>query len=194
MKAKQIQILKYIFFLSLLSFSNLTFGQIGVGTTNPNQSSILDIFSDSKGVLIPRVELQSTTDQTTIVSPEPSLLVFNTGNGGLTEIGYFYWDSSKWVKLVTSDQVSGTDTDPDPTNELIGSLNITNDTLFIVENGITHKVGLNDYLDQNATEVSFDNSGNSLGSDNVQDAVVELLTGIDSINTHTNNNISDISA
>jgi len=55
----------------------------------------------NKGLLIPRVELTSTTDQATIPSPAPSLLVYNLGTGGLTTAGYYYWDGSQWVKFAT---------------------------------------------------------------------------------------------
>src|ERR1017187_602012 len=83
-------------------FSGL-FGQsVGIGTSQfvPDASSILEIRSTDKGVLIPRVSLNSTSDILTIVSPIISLLVYNTNasmtNGGL---GYWYWNGAKWVGL-----------------------------------------------------------------------------------------------
>jgi len=68
----------------------------------PDNSAALDIrdYTD-KGVLIPRIALTSNTDVTTISSPALSLLVYNTGTGGLTPAGYYYWDGSRWVRLVT---------------------------------------------------------------------------------------------
>ena len=71
----------------------------------PDASAILDVSSANKGLLIPRVSLQSTTDVNTIHSPANSLLVFNTnasmsGTGG--GIGYWFWNSSAnaWQKLI----------------------------------------------------------------------------------------------
>lgn len=49
--------------------------QIGVGTQYPDESSILDIESKSKGVLIPRV---TTNERNQIVSPANALLIYNT--------------------------------------------------------------------------------------------------------------------
>lgn len=36
--------------------------QVGIGTLQPHPSAVLDIQSDNKGILIPRVELHSTND------------------------------------------------------------------------------------------------------------------------------------
>jgi hypothetical protein len=68
----------------------------------PDNSAALDIRDfTNKGLLIPRIALTSNTDVTTIPSPALSLLVYNTGTGGLTPAGYYYWDGSRWVRLVT---------------------------------------------------------------------------------------------
>jgi hypothetical protein len=68
----------------------------------PDNSAALDIrdYTD-KGLLIPRIALTGPTDVTTIPAPALSLLVYNTGTGGLTPAGYYYWDGSRWVRLVT---------------------------------------------------------------------------------------------
>ena len=52
--------------------------QIGVGTATPDPSAVLHVQSTNKGVLFPRVSLQSFTDNTTIVNPANSLTIFNT--------------------------------------------------------------------------------------------------------------------
>lgn len=51
---------------------------VGIGTTAPNTSAILDISSTNKGVLIPKVALTSSTDQIAIASPALGLFVYNT--------------------------------------------------------------------------------------------------------------------
>lgn len=66
-----------------------------VGSGNPNTGG------DTRGILFPRVALTSQTDATTIPSPSKSLLVWNTGSGGLTPEGFFYWDGTKWERLST---------------------------------------------------------------------------------------------
>lgn len=51
------------------------FSQIGIGTTEPNETAILDIFSSNKGVLIPRL---STSQRDLIANPAIGLMIYNT--------------------------------------------------------------------------------------------------------------------
>lgn len=87
----------YITSLLLLTV-NLFYAQVGIGTTAPNTSSILDISSANSGLLIPRVSLLSATDVATISSPAISLLVYNSG---FTPNGYYFWNGTVWVQLAT---------------------------------------------------------------------------------------------
>ena len=79
-------------------------GNVGIGTNAPGASALLEIGdgTDSKGILLPRVSLTSTTDATTIASAATSLLVYNTNaamtNGG---VGFWYWDGTQWVRVLT---------------------------------------------------------------------------------------------
>ena len=56
-------------------------GGVGIGTTAPDASAALDIVSSSKGLLLPRV-----ADATSIASPAPGLLVYQTG----APAGFYY--------------------------------------------------------------------------------------------------------
>jgi hypothetical protein len=87
----------YIILLLLLVIAS-THAQVGIGTTSPNASSMLDITSNNSGLLIPRVALTSASDVTTIASPITSLLVYNSG---FAPNGYYYWNGSIWVQLAT---------------------------------------------------------------------------------------------
>lgn len=83
---------------------------IGIGVPIANSSAMLEVKSESKGILIPRIELKSISDTESIdgVVPE-SLLIYNTTNSvplGLFS-GYYYWSlnkvnvaESKWVRLL----------------------------------------------------------------------------------------------
>ena len=51
------------------------YAQVGIGTTTPNASSILDIESTNQGVLVPRL---TTAQINAIANPETGLLVFNS--------------------------------------------------------------------------------------------------------------------
>lgn len=79
--------------------------QVGIGTTNPHPSSILEVVSGNKGLLIPRVALTGRNDVTTIPSPAKSLLVYNTTNTGGTAAndlssGFYFFDGSKWQRML----------------------------------------------------------------------------------------------
>jgi len=76
---------------------------LAVNTTGAtaNASSILDVSSSNKGVLIPRVALTGTTDVTTIAAPASSLLIYNTATVSNVTPGYYYWNGSAWTKVVS---------------------------------------------------------------------------------------------
>jgi hypothetical protein len=63
--------------------TQLFFSQIGINTTVPNQSAMLDIVSNNKGVLVPRIALSSRTDAATIPSPATGLIIYNTTTAGI---------------------------------------------------------------------------------------------------------------
>jgi hypothetical protein len=70
---------KYTVILTVL-FCQMLMAQIGIGTATPDPSAILHVQSTNKGVLFPRVNLQSFTDNTTITNPANGLIVFNTSS------------------------------------------------------------------------------------------------------------------
>ncbi|MBC7412408.1 MAG: hypothetical protein H7331_08130 [Bacteroidia bacterium] len=96
---------------------------IGVNNLTPDASAILDITHTSRGLLIPRLPLTSTTDVVTITSPALSLLVFNTATAGVSPNdvtpGYYYWNGIKWVGLIT----------PPTTNTINSAGNIITSTI-----------------------------------------------------------------
>ena len=92
---------KNIFFVVSLLIVQLGFAQTGIGTTTPNASAKLDVFSTNKGFLPPRVTLTSATDASTIASPAEGLMVYNVGSVGL-QAGYYYWNGSSWATIATA--------------------------------------------------------------------------------------------
>ncbi|MFD3293379.1 hypothetical protein SKC35_06750 [Aquirufa sp. KTFRIE-69F] len=91
--------MKKIVFFFLISVS--VFAQTGIGTTTPNASAKLDVYSTNKGFLPPRVTLTSTTDASTITSPAEGLLVYNLGSVGL-QAGYYFWNGANWATIATA--------------------------------------------------------------------------------------------
>lgn len=61
-------------------FSIVSNAQIGIGTSSPDASSILDLSSTTKGLLLPRM---TALQQTNLVSPAIGLTIFNTTSGQL---------------------------------------------------------------------------------------------------------------
>lgn len=85
--------------LLVLFWGNSAMAQVGINTAAPNPSSILDIKSSDRGILIPQINLQNLQDQRTIANGNvKSLLVYNT-NQTLGD-GYYYWDGLIWQKLL----------------------------------------------------------------------------------------------
>jgi hypothetical protein len=90
---------QHILFFLLISSS--LFAQTGIGTTTPNASAKLDVYSTNKGFLPPRVTLTGVSDATTIASPAEGLLVYNLGSVGL-QAGYYYWNGANWATIATA--------------------------------------------------------------------------------------------
>ena len=63
----------YLLFFMIIT-TNL-FAQVGIGTTTPNASSILDLTSSTQGLLTPRM---TTAQRIAIVSPADGLMVYDT--------------------------------------------------------------------------------------------------------------------
>lgn len=90
--------MKYLFVILSFSCSNVATAQnnIGIGTTTPNSSALLDVSSSNKGLLIPRM----TTVQRNAINPAASaraLMVFDTDSSA-----FFFWTGTIWSKLGTS--------------------------------------------------------------------------------------------
>ncbi|MHA7844484.1 MAG: hypothetical protein ACX93I_14295, partial [Winogradskyella sp.] len=84
--------MKSLAFLFALICFNLSFSQIGIGTTTPDASSMLDIESSTSGLLIPRM---AQANRLAIGSPATGLLVYQT-NGA---VGFWFYDGSSWNQL-----------------------------------------------------------------------------------------------
>jgi len=91
--------------LSCIGLSQLQ-AQVGIGTTSPNESSVLDIQSASKGVLIPRLALEITTTATPVNNPENGLMVYNTKDTNDVVPGFYYWEDTQWLKIQDKNDVS----------------------------------------------------------------------------------------
>jgi uncharacterized protein (TIGR02145 family) len=76
-------------FISLvLLLSTFSFAQVGIGTTTPNASAILDLTSTSKGLLPPRM---NTEQRNLISNPPEGLTIYNTNLKSLETYNGLRW-------------------------------------------------------------------------------------------------------
>jgi len=87
-------------FCILFSFENLIAQNVGIGTTTPDASAILDITSGAKGLLIPRM---TSAQRISIVSPATGLQVYQTDGTK----GFYYFDGTVWAPLGTGGGAGG---------------------------------------------------------------------------------------
>lgn len=79
-------------YLTTLVLSSVINAQVGINTSTPDPSAILDVQSSATkkgGVLIPKVALTSETDVTTINSPATGLMVYSNGGTIVTGDGFY---------------------------------------------------------------------------------------------------------
>ena len=83
------------FYCATLSAQTNTFpstGAAGIGTVTPNASSLLEIKSTSKGILISRM---TQAQRNAIVSPATGLMIYQTNNTP----GFYYYTGTAWTPV-----------------------------------------------------------------------------------------------
>jgi PKD-like domain len=79
----------FAFIIIVSSCMVVTAQNIGIGTTTPAASAALDVTSNSKGFLPPRM---TTAQRNTISSPAAGLIIYNTDCNAFN-----YWNGTAWV-------------------------------------------------------------------------------------------------
>ena len=85
-----------------LFFARAVFAQnqnVGIGTITPDASSLLEMKSTNKGVLVPRM---TTTQRLAITTPANALLVYDINAGC-----FFYYNGTTWVSLCGNSGIAG---------------------------------------------------------------------------------------
>ncbi|TNJ42166.1 hypothetical protein KFZ70_15375 [Tamlana fucoidanivorans] len=88
----------YVIAVLLYSICVDIHAQVGIGTTSPDVSSILEIESTTQGLLTPRM---TSVQRVAIVSPAQGLLVFDTD-----EDAFYFFDGTNWVKLISENSIN----------------------------------------------------------------------------------------
>jgi len=92
----KLELFKYLLVVSLLfTYSSILLAQVGIGTTSPHHSAILDIHSNNKGILLPR--FNKIDRDSKILNPALGLVVYCNDccvNGALS-----IYDGVKWKNI-----------------------------------------------------------------------------------------------
>lgn len=77
---------------------------VGIGTTKPDQSAVLDVSSSSKGLLTPRM---TSVSRNAIQNPAEGLIVYQTD----LLSGFYFFDGKEWKGMTQEKSVAGVDGD-----------------------------------------------------------------------------------
>jgi len=93
--------MKRILLVIFITYIAISFNQsiaqnnnVGIGTITPNASSMLDVVSTNKGMLVPRM---NTAQMNAIPSPANGLIIYNTDS-----LCFCFYKTSAWVSLCTA--------------------------------------------------------------------------------------------
>ncbi|WP_128330518.1 hypothetical protein [Apibacter sp. HY039] len=88
---------------SLSILLNPVGGNVGIGVRSPNSGAILDLTSTTKGLLIPRVSLTSTTTWGLDGTATDGMMVYNTNTSisgdNANGKNFYVWQGSKWQAM-----------------------------------------------------------------------------------------------
>ena len=84
--------MKQILLTILVFVSAIVFAQTGIGTTSPHPSAKLDVSSNNKGLLPPRM---TETERDAISSPADGLVIYQTDG----VVGLYLHNLGSWIKL-----------------------------------------------------------------------------------------------
>ncbi|MDM1346628.1 hypothetical protein HX017_06935 [Myroides marinus] len=91
---------------SLLVSAGFAQTKIGVaGKTNAdvNTNAVLELEAENKGLLLPRVALESIKSFAPLKAHVPGMTVYNTAKIADVVPGFYYNDGTKWQQMVTTD-------------------------------------------------------------------------------------------
>ncbi len=152
--------MKKLLTIVLICFSINAFAQsVGIGTTTPNASAMLDVSSTSKGILIPRM---TKAERQAIGSPADGLIVYQTSPDS---IGFHYYAAFiGWTFLVNGSKGWGLNGNTGITNsDFLGTTD--NSPLIIKANNVfsggVNPLNNNTYLGYNIANALFQGNGNT---------------------------------
>jgi hypothetical protein len=156
---KLLILLPFTFLIFHCSFSQ----SVGIGTTTPAASAQLDITSNNKGMLVPRL---NTAQRTGIASPATGLLVYDTDSTAFAYYTGSAWVFIKGINSVANDWNTLGNSGTNAASNFIG----TTDNIALkfrtanTSSGEIHPTTGNTSLGFNSTPLSGGGSNTALGS------------------------------
>ncbi len=173
----------YVVLLFILSFSlkGQTPNSVGIGTTNPNNSSILHLESSNQGFLMPRL---TTAQISAISAPTVGLIVYNK-----QDQCYWYKHPIGWKRICNTDSLGNIFITSLTTNTLVANTATINNVNFNTALGdsiIVSYVQTNTLVANTATIISLTtNTLNSqvvntnslnIGGNSIQNIITDSIT------------------
>jgi len=151
---------KYILnFIAIVLVSTSLLAQVGIGTTNPDNSAILQIDNTGKGILVPRM---TQVQKSAIATPVLGLLIFQTDGTS----GFYYFNGSTWVTFGAGSgwDLSG-NSGTTPITNMLGTTDVQ-DLSFVANNAEVVRVTSDKKIGINSTTPSatFDIVGPNIGA------------------------------
>lgn len=175
MTMKKIFILFFFFFINIEKH----YSQIGIGTTTPHPSSVMDVSSENRGVLIPRL---NTEQRDSISSPANGLMIYNLDVNCIE-----FFNSSEWINICGIQPINlnmdCSSFDSNGTYISGVTFNASNTVTYSVTN-----VGSNDLsnLDfSNSLSVTSSNIGDTITVDGSVNDSVNIAAGASTFLTYT---------
>jgi microcystin-dependent protein len=85
--------MKKIFYPFIFLLTSQLFAQVGIGTNTPDNSAMLEVQSNNRGILFPRL---TSAQRSSIASPAAGLYVFDTNTNSL-----WYYNGAIWINTVS---------------------------------------------------------------------------------------------
>lgn len=105
---KKTALIRFLLLYLVICFCQTTQAQVTIGSgQKPNENALLDLKETSagtseKGLLLPRVPLESEESFKPLTSHVAGMTVYNTAEVNDVTPGYYYNDGKKWVRLLGS--------------------------------------------------------------------------------------------
>ena len=172
-----------LFFIIAILFLSITLHaqeNVGIGTSSPDDSAILDIRSNDKGILIPRVNRENITN------PAIGLLVFDDNE-------FYYNTNAGWKKVATTNLLTDRDNDTEITVEPSFDADRVelkiegNDVLVLAQNAngdlLFETMSENVFLGNGSGVNATQRFSVGIGTGTLRDMAVDLSTTFASYNT-----------